>query len=78
MIEAMEPTINFIFLTILALYMVLIGFILAGIYFDAEQRGANGWMVIALVFFSGTILGTIGWLIFRPKLQPQPIPVRRS
>ncbi|MCC9137859.1 hypothetical protein ACFSKU_01805 [Pontibacter silvestris] len=74
----MDLTINFIFLTILTLYVLLMGFILTGIYFDAEQRGANGWLVAGLVFFSGTILGTLAWLVFRPKMQPQPIPVRRS
>lgn len=67
---------NFIFLTIIGVYMMLLVFILAWVYHDAEQRGVNGWLVTALAFFSGTIFGTLAWLVLRPKLKPQPIPVR--
>lgn len=56
--------------------MMLLAFILTWVYHDAEQRGVNGWLVTAAAFFSGTIFGTLAWLVLRPKLKPQPIPVR--
>lgn len=68
---------NIIFMTTIALYLMLLAFILTWVYFDAEQRGVNGWVVMSLAFFSGTLFGTIVWLVLRPKLKPQPIPVRR-
>ncbi|TPE44542.1 hypothetical protein FJM65_10120 [Pontibacter mangrovi] len=60
----------------IGLYLVLLGMILTYIYFDAEMRGLNGWLIAGLAFFSGTIFGSVLWLAFRPKLKPQPIPVR--
>ncbi|WP_299759344.1 hypothetical protein [uncultured Pontibacter sp.] len=65
-----------LFLLMIGLYLVLLGMILAYIYFDAEQRGMNGWLIAGMTFFSGTVAGALAWLIFRPKLKPQPIPVR--
>lgn len=67
---------NLLFLTIIGVYMLLLVFILTWVYYDAEQRGVNGILVTALTFFSGTIFGTLAWLVLRPKLKPQPIPVR--
>ncbi|AKD05703.1 hypothetical protein POKO110462_03195 [Pontibacter korlensis] len=76
----MEPTTiditNILFLTMIGLYLVLLGLILTYVYYDAELRGLNGWVIAGLAFFSGTILGTIVWLVLRPKLKPQPIPIR--
>ncbi|MFD2999603.1 hypothetical protein ACFS7Z_04460 [Pontibacter toksunensis] len=67
---------NFLFLTIIGVYMMLLVFIQTWVYYDAEQRGVNGILVTALAFFSGTIFGTLAWLVLRPKLKPQPVPVR--
>ena len=67
---------NFIFLTIIGVYMLLLVFILTWVYHDAEQRGINGWLVTAMAFFSGTIFGTLIWLVLRPNLKPQPVRVR--
>ncbi|MBB6610772.1 hypothetical protein H7F15_06960 [Pontibacter sp. Tf4] len=55
------------------LYMALLVFILTWVYHDAELRGVNGWLVTAITFLTGTIAGTFVWLLFRPKLKPQPI-----
>jgi hypothetical protein len=73
------PTIDIaymIFLGVLGIYLTLIGFILTWVYYDAEQRGVNGWLITAIAFFTGTILGTLAWILLRPNLKPQPIPVR--
>ena len=67
---------NFIFLTIIGVYMMLLVFILTWVYYDAEQRGVNGILITALTFFSGTIFGTLVWLALRPSLKPQPVRVR--
>ncbi|MCX2741096.1 hypothetical protein [Pontibacter anaerobius] len=67
---------NVLFLMLIGLYLVLLGMILAYVYFDAEQRGLNGWVIAGMTFFSGTIAGALAWLLLRPKLKPQPIPVR--
>ncbi|MBC5994326.1 hypothetical protein [Pontibacter cellulosilyticus] len=72
----MEFLPNIILFTVVGLYLLLLVSILAFIYFDAEQRGVNGWLIVAFTFFSGTIFGSLAWLVFRPKLKPQPIPVR--
>ncbi|SFH02984.1 hypothetical protein [Pontibacter chinhatensis] len=68
---------NVLFLTLVGLYLVLLGVILAYVYFDAEQRGLNGLIITLLTFFSGTIAGALAWLLLRPKLKPQPIPVKK-
>lgn len=68
---------NVLFLTLVGLYLVLLGVILAYVYFDAEQRGLNGLFITLLTFFSGTIAGALAWLLLRPKLKPQPIPVKK-
>ena len=73
------PTIDIaymIFLGVLGIYLILIGFILTWVYHDAEQRGVNGWLITGIAFFTGTILGTLAWILLRPNLKPQPIPVR--
>ena len=57
------------------LYIGLLGFILTGVYHDAELRGINGWMVMALTFFSGTIAGTFIWLLVRPRVKAQLVTV---
>lgn len=67
---------NVLFLALIGMYLVLLGMILAYVYFDAEQRGVNGWVIAGMAFFSGTIVGTLAWIIFRPKLKPQPVPVK--
>ncbi|WP_242928693.1 hypothetical protein [Pontibacter vulgaris] len=64
------------FLFTFVVYSLLVTFILTCIYFDAEQRGIKGWLVVFLTFFSGTIFGTIVWLLLRPKLKT--VPVRAS
>lgn len=68
---------NILFLTVIGLYLVLLGMILTYVYYDAELRGMNGWLITMLAFFAGTALGTLIWLALRPKLKPQPIPVER-
>jgi uncharacterized membrane protein len=73
------PTIDIayiIFLAVLGIYLMLLGFILTWVYHDAEQRGLNGWVITSIAFFTGTIFGTLAWLVFRPNMKPQPIPVR--
>ncbi|WP_242920093.1 hypothetical protein [Pontibacter liquoris] len=72
---AMIP--NMIFLGMVVLYLTLLSFMLTWVYFDAEQRGINGWVIVLFTFLSGTLAGILGWLLLRPKLQPQPIPVRK-
>ena len=67
---------NVLFLLMIGLYLVLLGLILTYVYYDAEMRGLNGWVVAALAFFAGTLFGTVIWLIVRPKLKPQLIPVQ--
>ena len=67
---------NLIFMAIIGVYMLLLVFILTWVYNDAEQRGLNGWVITGLTFFSGTVFGTLAWLLLRPKMKPQPIPVR--
>ncbi|ARS34443.1 hypothetical protein [Pontibacter actiniarum] len=67
---------NLLFLTVILLYLVLLGLILTYIYYDAELRGLNGWLITGLTFFSGTTLGALAWLLLRPKMKPQPVPVR--
>lgn len=67
---------NILFLTVIGLYLVLLGMILTYVYYDAELRGLNGLLITGLVFFSGTLLGTLAWLALRPKLKPQTIPIR--
>ncbi|MDX5480745.1 MAG: hypothetical protein LPK07_03595 [Hymenobacteraceae bacterium] len=68
---------NIVFITTVVLYLMLLSFILTWVYHDAEFRGVNGWLMVALTFFSGTIFGTLVWLVFRPRLKPQPVPVRK-
>ncbi|WP_299820405.1 hypothetical protein [uncultured Pontibacter sp.] len=72
----MEYLPNIILFTVVGLYLLLLVFMLAWVYHDAEQRGLNGWLITALTFFSGTIFGTVVWLVFRPKLETQTVPVR--
>ncbi|MBW7466787.1 hypothetical protein ABID22_000961 [Pontibacter aydingkolensis] len=72
----MEVLPNIILFTVAGLYLLLLVFILAWVYHDAEQRGLNGWLITALAFFSGTIFGTLVWLVLRPRLEPQTVPVR--
>ncbi|GHA79065.1 hypothetical protein [Pontibacter akesuensis] len=67
---------NLLFLTVIGLYVVLLGMILTYVYYDAEMRGMNGWVITALAFFAGTALGTLIWIALRPKLKPIPIPVK--
>ena len=68
---------NMIFLGMIVLYLTLLSFMLTWVYFDAEQRGINGWVIVLFTFLSGTRAGILSWLLLRPKLQPQPIPVRK-
>ncbi|WP_460878970.1 hypothetical protein [Pontibacter rugosus] len=67
---------NVLFLSVIGLYAILLGMILTYVYYDAEMRGMNGFVVTTLAFFAGTVLGTLIWIALRPKLKPQPIPVR--
>lgn len=45
-------------------------------YHDAESRGVRGLLVVIPTFMTGTILGVILWLVFRPELKPVPVMVR--
>ena len=65
-----------LFMATIGVYMLLLVFILTWVYHDAEQRGLNGLVIAGLAFFTGTIFGTLAWLLLRPKMKPQPIPVR--
>lgn len=69
---------NIILFTVVGLYLLLLVFILAFVYHDAEARGVNGWLIVALTFFSGTLFGSLVWLALRPEIKPQPIPVRNE
>lgn len=62
-----------VILSTFILYLGLLGFILTWVYQDAEMRGFNGWVVTAITFFTGTIFGTLVWLLIRPKLKKQLI-----
>ena len=75
--EALFPNIaSALFALTLAVYSLLVVFILVWVYHDAESRGINGWLVVVPTFLSGTILGTILWLTFRPSLKPEPVLIR--
>ncbi|MHA6247557.1 hypothetical protein ACXYMU_06445 [Pontibacter sp. CAU 1760] len=67
---------NLIFIATVGFYTLLLTFILTWMYHDAEQRGLNGGIIVGIAFFTGTILGLLAWLTLRPKLKPQPIPVK--
>ncbi len=61
----------------IGIYALLLVFILTWLYHDAELRGINGLLLTAIVFLTGTVPGTLLWLVFRPTLKQQPIPIRR-
>ncbi|QCR21541.1 hypothetical protein [Pontibacter sp. SGAir0037] len=67
---------HFILLLLIGIYLVLVTFVLTWIYYDAERRGVFGWLIVPLVFFSGSsIIGALLWLLFRPKLKLKPVSV---
>lgn len=65
----------FFFLTF-TVYSLLVVFMLVWLYHDAESRGVMGWLIVVPAFVSGTLLGVILWLVFRPALKPAPVWVR--
>ena len=65
-----------LFMLTLAIYSLLVIFILTLVYHDAESRGVNGWLIVVPTFLSGTIFGTVLWLVFRPSLKPEPVLIR--
>ncbi|MFD2515266.1 hypothetical protein ACFSRY_15445 [Pontibacter locisalis] len=69
---------NILLFALAGLYLLLLVFMLVWVYHDAELRGVNGWFLMAITFFSGTVSGILAWLIFRPKLKPQPVPVKNN
>jgi uncharacterized membrane protein YhaH (DUF805 family) len=72
--EALTPNIaSVLFVLTLAVYSLLVVFILVRVYHDAENRGINGLLVVIPTFLSGTIFGTILWLVFRPSIKPEPV-----
>ncbi|MHC2990484.1 hypothetical protein OB13_02395 [Pontibacter sp. HJ8] len=75
--EALTPNIAsvFFFLTF-AIYSLLVIFMLVWVYHDAESRGIHGLLVVLPAFLTGTIFGVVLWLIFRPTLQQELVPVR--
>ncbi|WP_229733779.1 hypothetical protein [Pontibacter amylolyticus] len=60
----------------MAIYSLLVVFMLVWTYHDAESRGVRGLLVVIPTFMTGTILGVILWLVFRPELKPVPVLVR--
>jgi RsiW-degrading membrane proteinase PrsW (M82 family) len=69
---------NLFFFTTLAVYALLVVFMLVWQYHDAEQRGVMGWLVVIPSFMTGTLLGVVLWLMFRPAPKPTPVYVRAS
>ncbi|WP_033316867.1 hypothetical protein [Pontibacter roseus] len=67
---------SILFFLTFALYSLLVVFILTWVYHDAESRGIMGWVVVIPTFMTGTIFGTVLWLVFRPSLKPDPVLVR--
>lgn len=67
---------NILFFLTLAVYSVIVTFMLVWLYHDAENRGIRGLLVVLPTFMTGTILGMVLWLAFRPALKPEPVLVR--
>ncbi|GGG05279.1 hypothetical protein GCM10011323_07530 [Pontibacter amylolyticus] len=67
---------SLLFFLTLAIYSLLVVFMLVWTYHDAESRGVRGLLVVIPTFMTGTILGVILWLVFRPELKPVPVLVR--
>lgn len=67
---------SLLFFSTLAIYSLLVIFMLVWTYHDAESRGVRGLLVVIPAFMTGTILGVILWLVFRPELKPVPVMVR--
>ncbi|WP_299707613.1 hypothetical protein [uncultured Pontibacter sp.] len=67
---------SILFFLTFAVYSFLVLFMLVWLYHDAESRGVMGWVILVPAFLTGTILGTVLWLVFRPSLKLEPVPVR--
>ena len=67
---------SLLFFLTLTVYSLLVIFMLVWTYHDAESRGVAGWAVVIPTFLTGTMLGVILWLVFRPALKPAPVFVR--
>ncbi|EJF09028.1 MULTISPECIES: hypothetical protein [Pontibacter] len=67
---------SLLFFLTFAVYSFLVIFMLVWTYHDAESRGVMGWLVVVPAFMTGTLLGVILWLVFRPALKPEPVWVR--
>lgn len=67
---------NALFYTTFAIYSLLVIFMLVWQYHDAEQRGVMGWLVVVPTFMTGTLLGVVLWLMFRPSPKLEPVRVR--
>lgn len=74
----MDALPNIVLFSVVGLYLLLLVFILAFVYHDAEARGVNGWLIVAMTFFSGTLFGALVWLALRPDSKPQPISIRND
>ncbi|PKV76217.1 hypothetical protein BD749_1167 [Pontibacter ramchanderi] len=67
---------SLLFILTFTIYSLLVVFMLVWTYHDAESRGVMGWLVVIPAFMTGTLLGVILWLVFRPALKPEPVWVR--
>ena len=67
---------SLLFFLTFTVYSLLVIFMLVWTYHDAESRGVRGLLVVIPTFMTGTILGVILWLVFRPELKPVPVMVR--
>jgi hypothetical protein len=65
-----------LFFLTFTVYSVLVIFMLVWMHQDAESRGIRGLLVVLPTFMTGTLLGVVLWLAFRPSLKPEPVLVR--
>ena len=66
----MEPL--FWILLAIPFFLVILGLLiwsLIWVYHDAEKRGKNGWLVVALVFLLEWPISLLVWLVFRPEIK---------
>lgn len=67
---------NIFFFLTFTVYTIMVVFMLVWMYHDAESRGIRGLLVVLPTFMTGTILGMVLWLAFRPSLKPAPVLIR--
>ena len=66
----MEPL--FWILFVIPFILLILGLLiwsLVWVYRDAENRGKNGWLVVALVFLLEWPISLLFWLVFRPEIK---------